>query len=258
MSGRTLGSQPPAITSSGVASHFSAAWLHGLPTALPALPQLLVPRGDRRRTAIVEVHETLHLPAYDVTAARGMPTATMARTLCDIVPIIRGERRNHLIDVALQRFVDDSSRDHRLQQRAGPPGSSRNSRAPRVARHQAWVSHDNLSELERRLWNVLQQAEIDGGVASSTSPWFDVCRALSTLRSPDAKLIIEADGRTWHATEQAMRTDRARDRRAIKEGWATLRFMWADVTERPLDVIDEIRAVLARRRQARPPWATAA
>ena len=53
--------------SDGVASTFSAACLHALPVAAPRLPEVLVPRGSRRQTPLVNVRESLHLPRFDLS-----------------------------------------------------------------------------------------------------------------------------------------------------------------------------------------------
>ena len=67
------------------------------------------------------------------------------------------------------------------------------------------------------------------------------------VAEPTSQVIVEADGRRWHATEQAMVDDRRRDRTAAANGWLVLRVMWDDVVERPEAVAAEIEAAVARR-----------
>ena len=69
---------------------------------------------------------------------------------------------------------------------------------------------------------------------------------LASAVGPD-RLRHEADGRRWHSREQEMAGDRRRDRLAVRHGWVTLRFTWAEITGRPSAVASELRAVLATR-----------
>jgi very-short-patch-repair endonuclease len=63
----------------------------------------------------------------------------------------------------------------------------------------------------------------------------------------DAKIILEADGRTWHARQQAFRRDRQRDNEAARVGWQTLRFPWEEVVHDPEDTAATVRDVRAQR-----------
>ncbi len=58
------------------------------------------------------------------------------------------------------------------------------------------------------------------------------------------RLVIEADGRRWHATSAAFLEDRERDNKAQLAGWRVLRFSWWDVEERPAYVTSAIRTAL--------------
>jgi hypothetical protein len=59
-------------------------------------------------------------------------------------------------------------------------------------------------------------------------------------------LVVELDGKASHPDEQRWR-DKHRDNAAAAEGLTTLRYGWADVTERTCETAAEIAAVLRRR-----------
>jgi len=61
-----------------------------------------------------------------------------------------------------------------------------------------------------------------------------------------ARLVVELDGRVAHGIEQR-RTDMRRDNDHAATGMATLRYSWADVTERPCAVAGQVAEVMARR-----------
>ncbi len=59
-------------------------------------------------------------------------------------------------------------------------------------------------------------------------------------------VVAELDGKASHPDEQRWR-DKHRDNAAAADGFVTLRYGWADVTEHPCETAAEIGAVLARR-----------
>ena len=61
---------------------------------------------------------------------------------------------------------------------------------------------------------------------------------------PPARLIVEVDGRSSHATRRAFQADRDRDGRLAVAGYRVLRFTWFDVTRRPAVVADRVRRLL--------------
>lgn len=63
---------------------------------------------------------------------------------------------------------------------------------------------------------------------------------------PWARLILEADGRRWHTRLEDFDRDRQRDIEASLLGWTVLRFVWADLIERPAWVCDVVRQHLLR------------
>ena len=64
---------------------------------------------------------------------------------------------------------------------------------------------------------------------------------------PQARLVVELDGRATHGTRRAFQADRDRDGRLAVAGYRVLRFTWFDVTRRPAVVADRVRRMLATR-----------
>jgi very-short-patch-repair endonuclease len=61
---------------------------------------------------------------------------------------------------------------------------------------------------------------------------------------PEARLVVEVDGRATHGTRRAFQVDRDRDGRLAVAGYHVLRFTWWDVTRRPAVVADRVRRML--------------
>lgn len=68
------------------------------------------------------------------------------------------------------------------------------------------------------------------------------------LADPGRRVAIEADGFATHGTRGQLARDLARHDELAALGWVTLRFAWEHVVHRPAWVVEQVRAVLARRR----------
>ena len=60
------------------------------------------------------------------------------------------------------------------------------------------------------------------------------------------RLLVEVDGWAWHSSPARFRRDRQRQNEMVAAGWQVLRFTWFDLTERPAEVINQIRLMLRR------------
>ena len=65
------------------------------------------------------------------------------------------------------------------------------------------------------------------------------------------RLAIEIDGWAWHHSPDRFQRDRAKQNQLVGAGWTVLRFTWFDLTNRPDDVIRQVRAALDNARSAR-------
>jgi very-short-patch-repair endonuclease len=63
---------------------------------------------------------------------------------------------------------------------------------------------------------------------------------------PQARLVVELDGRGAHHTRQAFQRDRTRSNELQADGWTVLRFTHADVVYRSTDTAARVARVLRR------------
>jgi hypothetical protein len=109
------------------------------------------------------------------------------------------------------------------------------------------------SDLERLLFDVLAAGGLPPPVRQLPLPGRGPIRGLVDAGYLDVKLLIEVDGRRWHARVEAARRDRERDARAARAGWLTLRFMFEQLVRTPAEVCAtvqdtrRVRADLIRR-----------
>jgi len=98
------------------------------------------------------------------------------------------------------------------------------------------------SALEARLSEVLTLGGLTGGLAQHPLPGTGRLSGLVDRAFPEAKLILEADGRRWHARVAAMPNDRQRDLEAARVGWQTIRLMYEQLTSDAEDVAAALAA----------------
>jgi very-short-patch-repair endonuclease len=72
---------------------------------------------------------------------------------------------------------------------------------------------------------------------------------------PGSMVAIEVDGFAHHSDVTRFQRDRQRQNDLVRAGWTVLRFTWADVTERPHDVVARVRTELARLQDGLPRYA---
>ncbi len=239
-----------AAVPAAAVSHRSAGVRHRLPVLVPARHQeLLVALTHRSRRQLpgIRLRTTRWLPGEDVTVVDGARVTTVARTLCDMGAVMARSRVQHAVEVAI---AEERVTPGEIQAcaaawcRRGRSGSG-------VIRA---LDHELLdgqplpgSELERRAIGLLTEAGIGGWQAQHRPPWYDGVRGVVDLAWPVEQVVVELDGRRWHATAQAQTEDRRRDRLATTHGWVTLRFSWAEIVHRPGAFVGEVSEVLAAR-----------
>lgn len=245
-----------AAVPSAAVSHRSAGVRQRLRVLAPANHhELTVARHHRsqRRLPGVRIRSTTWLPGDDVTVVDGVRVTTVARTVCDLAGVVARSRLWHVVEVAI---TEERVTAGELQAcaaawcRRGRSGSG----VVRALDHEL-LDAEPLpgSELERRAALLLHEAGVGGWTAQCRPPWYDGVRGVVDLAWVAERVVLELDGRRWHATAQAQGDDRRRDRLATAHGWVTLRFGWAEVVHRPAAFVAEVQVVLAARRAERAP-----
>ena len=221
-------------------SHEAAAELVQLNAVLRGLVVVSVARGRHPECGGVTYHQLDDVLPHHRTEVEGFPTTTVARTLVDLAAVVGTRRLADAVEDALVRRMSSMSELAAVLadvRRPGKPGVRRlvDVLAERDGRPPA------DSALERLLHEAARRAGVRV-VAQAPLPTRGFLVGLVDLAVQESKLILEADGRRWHAREQAMARDRQRDREAARRGWLTLRFVHADLTHDLVGCADDIRA----------------
>ena len=226
----------------------AAAVLHDLGATRSARPEIAVHPSANHRLRFARVHRRRDLAT---TTLHGMRVTSSPPTLVDITKRLRLDLledcwtsalvRNRTSVEALADRVEHAEL-HRLPHR----GLARAVLDSLV--HGAGLAE---SELEARLLRLLASvAELPPVVPQMGLSFWAGGRGRGGAGIPDWKLLLEVDGRSWHARLQDFDRDRERDNLAVAHGYAVLRFTALHLQRDPERVVELILLTGARRRAA--------
>jgi hypothetical protein len=229
------------------ASHESALNLHRVPS-ISFEVAVSVGFGAAHGHDGIRVHRFRRLLDEHCLAVDGIETTTLERAVVDVASVFGRARLEYLVDQltitsrrssvgAIGRALRQVDRRGRVH--IGTLGQILDARrasepAPR-------------SRLERRVDELLAAAPLPRPLHEHPLPSPSELRGFVDRAWVEAMLIVEIDGRTWHAREASMAKDRARDRAAASVGWQTIRVLDEEVTDCPTQVIDDVVAAYTMR-----------
>ena len=200
-------------------------------------PQLVVPYTSNVRSTLADVRRCSDVCTTEVDRIR---VTTVAQTLVDLVacwPIKPVEAAWD--DALLTAKVSVEELAERVA--VAVAGRRPHGRAAEVLlddrRRTDWVALDSLLELLMRRLLVALPPGITA-VHQAAMPWWSPGEGRVDLYIPAWRLIIELDGRRWHARVAAFDADRWRDNVAAANGHVVLRFTHAHLTLRPDEVLE--------------------
>jgi len=236
-----------ASSAGPVVSHEAAAALHGLPTFEPGPVVVTVRHSDSRLAHLATVHQSRNLPPEDVTEVAGLPVTTITRTIIDLAMVCRRSRVEYLLDQTVsdgEVTYEEVAARLDIVARRGRKGSGllRKLLAARLGGYAP-----PASRLEAKLLAVLRGAGLPPPVPQFPLPGRTRPEGTVDAAYPEARLLIEADGRRYHTRVRDFAVDRERDNLANLAGWIPLRFTWHDLTKRPEWVVECVRRGLRLR-----------
>lgn len=172
-----------------------------------------------------------------------LPVTSITRTVLDLAAVVDRTRLGSLVEALLtERRLQLGPLTERAvaHRRPGRPGSAALA-SMLVDLGPGYVP--SASELEALLFAVLRQAGLPEPVRQHPLPsltakgWVDAAY-------PRARLLIEIDGRRWHARFDDFASDQHRTIEAGLLGWQTIRFTWDDLVHRPAWVAQVVAGYL--------------
>lgn len=227
----------------------TAGRLQGFEPVPPGRSVLIVERNARAPAGVIWVR-TPDLAPSDVTLLAGLPpVTTAARTVVDLAAVLGPARLRLAVEQGiLERRFSAAEVGGVLARvrRSGKPGVRRMDRVL-----DAVGPGDDLprSELERLLDAVVARAGLPAPLREHPLPGARGRTGFVDRYWPDAALIVEADGRRWHARHQQMRADADRTLEAQAVGVETSRLLWEHLSHDPHGTAELLRAVHSSRVQ---------
>lgn len=236
-----------------VASHRTAAWLHGLDGfGPPTRIEVLVPKGRRVANDLAIVHQTTNLGPDDIVTVDGIPSTSIARTILGLAALVPAEvPREALVgavEVAVrQRKASDrwlwwllEERRCRGRNGVGVMEDVLAQRA-RLGPTESWLERETLRVLAAAglpAPTVQRRVRDRGRFVSRVDLVYDA-----------AKVAIEVEGKD-HLTPEQHRID-ARQRNELQLlGYTILTFTYTDVVGDPSRVVRTVRRALEQQMAA--------
>lgn len=218
---------------SAVVGFQSAAQLHAFQPVEHDLITLIVGRVLRHATADATWHRLDDLLPSHLEAVDGFPVTTRARTIIDLAAVCRRGRFELMVEDAITRnlvTVADVGTVLGQIRRRGKPGV-------RLAEHTLDLLGPGealgRSELEKLLAAALRLARLPEPSFEHPLPSVQAMTGFVDCCFPEAKWIIEADGRRWHERRTQMAKDSERDTEAARCGYLTTRRHWEHLAKDP-------------------------
>lgn len=225
----------------------TAAAIHGFEGFGDGPIELVLPPGSNARSSVAKIHR---FEGARTTLVRGIPVTTKAQTFVDL----SGSRHARRVEPAMDRCIlgrgvtvpelDERATFYEDTRRKGHPFfvALVDERKEDAWRPSESVLEDPLRRLGRRLVNVEVEWQPD-------IPWRAPGDGRLDAFVRSAGVILEADGRTWHARVKDFDADRWRDNQAVAHGLVVLRFTFVHLVHRFDDCLDLTLETIQQRRR---------
>jgi len=230
-----------------VVSHESAAALLHL-TGFPRRQVVLtVPHPEHPKVPGAFVHQISDVLPRHVWSLGGLPVTTTPRTIVDLAAVCSRATIAVVLDDALAQRRATQAAVARCTFDVLRPGKRGLDRLLAILDERGDGYVPPMSELERRLFDALRAGGLRDPVRQFPLPGRGAITGIVDAAYLEEKVILEADGRTWHNRRRAFRKDRLRDNEAARVGWQTLRFPWEEVVDDPEGTAETVADVLDQR-----------
>ena len=231
------------IGASAAASHRAAAQLYGIPGFTENWIEVTAKRGAHSPYRTARLHAT-RMPASHVRLVDNIPTTSVARTLFDLAGVLHPGRTERALDNCLAHHLLTPEAAWRVYHELASSGRAggRIFRQLLEARGSGYVAP--ASELERLFLEIVAAANLP--IPKRELNVGDSDRWIGRVEFvyPEARLLIEIDGRLYHTALLDRAHDRDRDNALMAAGWRVLRIDYEMLTKTPDRVAQLVRRAL--------------
>lgn len=226
-----------------VLSHLSAAALWKLSDKDPVVIDVVLPSRGRRTRDGVRVHRPRRLDPEDATHHRGIPTATVARTLIDCAEVLGSRSVERIVDEAeYLGLLNPSELEGALARNRSRTGAARLGKV--MGRHQPGSTRTR-TPLEESFFEIVRRAGFPQPLVNAKLGPYTI-----DFLWPEQRIAVETDGRSAHERTAARERDYRRDAWLTREGYRPLRFTWRQVHDDEQGVLGALYVLLYENRHA--------
>ncbi|HJZ36647.1 MAG TPA: type IV toxin-antitoxin system AbiEi family antitoxin domain-containing protein [Solirubrobacterales bacterium] len=227
-----------------VASHRTAAWIHGLLRYRPEKIHLTAPTRQRAKRDFV-VHFA-RLEPEDRCLVDGIPVTSPARTVLDLAAKEPRQKLDRLLERANERRLLDRRRFEALAARAGGhPGRAKFATALAAYRPEPAVLR---SDLEKRFRRLVIRAGLPRPQTNVVVEGYELDAYWET-----EGFAVELDVYATHGSPRSFEADRERADDLLLAGIELIRVTNVRLDREPRETVVRVAAHLARRRRTSEP-----
>jgi len=229
-----------------LASHRTAAALHGFDGFRADVVEVLVPMHVRHRRANAIVHHTRVLTAADRARFGVIPVTSKARTLIDLGAVAPPDRVEEAFDGAERGGLRRQYVETRYESLRAP-GRNGIGTMTQIMRGRIATERIPRSVLERRMRRLLTNAGLPLPVGRHLVQVSNGSKYEIDFAYVSRRIGIEVDGHGSHATRRERAADHARANDLVAAGWTLRRFTYEQVIRDPATVAATLRIALEAR-----------
>lgn len=226
-----------------VLSHRSAAALHQLLAAPPAIPSVTEPRPSCRRRPGIRVWRVRRLDDDETTRREGIPVTVPLRTLIDLAVELDENALERVIARAeRERLVTDGDLRAALERYRGRAGFRRF----RVVLGRIGGPSFTRSEAEARFLALIRRARLPAPRSNVHIAGYEV-----DFLWPELQLAVEVDGYRYHGARARFEADRRRAATLAAHGIQVVSLTWRQIVDDEIATAVHLGQALARLHAAR-------
>lgn len=215
----------------------AAGVLHDIAGCRPGRPEITVPRSSSAKSALAVVRRRSDFATIEKVRIGRLPVASIAETLFDLSRTANPVRLEGALDDCLVRgAVDLCDLGTVLDRVQG--ARMRGTKTFRAVLNDLTSGYvPTASELERMLFRAIDDPRVPPVERQARLPWWPLLphRVDAVIRA--WRLILEADGRTYHTKRKDFERDRQRDNFAVAHGYRVMRFTYRALSTDPEEVL---------------------
>jgi very-short-patch-repair endonuclease len=226
--------------SEAIASGRTAAALHGLPGFRPGIPEISIPGTSSPSSGLAIVHRRADYAIIGTTAVDGIPVTAVAETLFDISHRTWPRRLQRAIDHALVTELTTVDELSAVLDRIAGSRLKGTVAFREAIRDLADAYVPTQSETESLLFAALDDSRVPPIDRQVRLDWWEERPHRVDAYIVAWRLILEADGRTYHTKREDFERDRERDNLAAAYGYRVMRFTYAMLRDDPQRVLETV------------------